>query len=226
MGENFDPAQPVPPPAELRPRKWVSTGLAWTILCVAPHMERKVAAALGPKSRENPHGVGLQVYVPAETYLPKTANVARSHRPWRPRTRALIPGVIFALLPDDRALDLARGNHAVRRVMCRDDGRPVAVPSIEIATLIWFEAWGLFDSTKRVSGARKGRRRGKRGSGEFESRWKHGQRVKIAEGAFAGFIGTIMRTDREDRLSVLISIFGRETPVELDESEIEGEGEA
>lgn len=219
MGEKFDPAQPIPQPAELRPPKPTST---WTILCVAPHMERKVAEALGPKTKEAPHGAGLTVYVPLEKYLPRAANVARAHCPWRPRTRALIPGVIFASLPDDRALDIARANHAVRRIMCRD-GRPVKVPAIEVGALILAEAFGAYDSTRKVSGARKGRRRGKRGSGMVESRWKSGQRVTIAEGPFAGFLAEIVRADREDRIEAMISVFGRMTALTLDETMIEGE---
>lgn len=216
MGETFEPAQSAPRPAELRPKpKWTSTGPPWTILCVAPHMERKVAETL----RE----AGLTVHVPVETYLPKTANVAKAYRPWKPRTRPLIPGYVFAELPDEAALDLARANANVR-LWCRE-GLPITVPALVVGTLVWFEGGGLFDRTRKTSGARNGRRRGKRGAPGFESRWKSGQRVKIGDGPFAGFIGTIMRADRDDRIEVLVSIFGRETPVQLDERDIEEEGE-
>lgn len=216
MGEKFDGAQPAPRPSDLSLPK-AKRG-AWAILCVMPLMERKVAEVLRDVLK-------LQVYVPIETYLPKTANVARSHKPWRPRTRPVIPGVIFALLDSDEAIDRARKNDAVRRILCSNDGRPVAVPAIDIGSMILFEAWGAYDSTRKVSGARSGRRRGKRGVGDPESRWKSGQRVKIGDGAFAGFIGTVLRADRDDRIEVLISIFGRETPVQLDERDIAEEGE-
>lgn len=43
-----------------------------------------------------------------------------------------------------------------------------------------------------------------------------GQEVEIADGPFAGFIGIIDMVDREsEHLTVMVSIFGRMTPVEL-----------
>lgn len=44
-----------------------------------------------------------------------------------------------------------------------------------------------------------------------------GEAVKITDGPFADFLGTINEMDEEKgRVKVLVSIFGRETPVELD----------
>ncbi|KKP35816.1 MAG: Transcription antitermination protein nusG [candidate division TM6 bacterium GW2011_GWF2_32_72] len=43
-----------------------------------------------------------------------------------------------------------------------------------------------------------------------------GSEVEIKDGPFAGFIGTVDSVDQEnERLSVMVSIFGRLTPVEL-----------
>jgi transcription antitermination factor NusG len=44
-----------------------------------------------------------------------------------------------------------------------------------------------------------------------------GQRVPIQEGPFAGFFGEIVKADRADRIEVMVEIFGRASPVELDE---------
>lgn len=203
--------------AASRAPKWTSGGPAWTILNTAPHMERKVAEWLTDEAKRV--GVAMRVYVPIETYLPKTANVARSSRPWRPRTRPLIPGYVFAELPSDQALDVARSNANVR-LMCRE-GRPVTASALAVGMIALFEAWGAYDSTRRASGARRGGRRGKRGGGVHQSRWKSGQRVKIGEGPFMGFIATIQKADREDRMEALIDIFGRSTPIVIDEAMIE-----
>ena len=44
-----------------------------------------------------------------------------------------------------------------------------------------------------------------------------GDRVKITDGPFKDFDGTINEVDPEKgRVKVLVTIFGRETPVELD----------
>jgi transcription antitermination factor NusG len=224
MGETFEPYEPVwPEDLRQETRAECLARLAacpnpWSILLITPNMERRVAETL-TEAR-------LTVYVPIETYRPKPVNVARAHRPWRPRTRPLIPGYLFADLTDDRHLDIARANHAVRRIMCRE-GVPITIGAEDMRKIILDEAEGAFDFAKRASGASKGRhrgKRGKRGAGAEPSRWKSGHRVKVAEGPFAGFIGTIIKADRMDRIEVLVSIFGRQTPVEMDEGDIEGEG--
>lgn len=51
----------------------------------------------------------------------------------------------------------------------------------------------------------------------FKTRFSVGEAVKITDGPFSDFLGTINEMDEEKgRVKVLVSIFGRETPVELD----------
>ena len=51
----------------------------------------------------------------------------------------------------------------------------------------------------------------------FKTKFSVGEAVKITDGPFADFLGTIDELDEEKgRVKVLVSIFGRETPVELD----------
>jgi len=50
------------------------------------------------------------------------------------------------------------------------------------------------------------------------------QSVKISDGAFAGWTGIVSEINEErSKLKVLVNIFGRETPVELDFTQIEVE---
>ncbi len=54
-------------------------------------------------------------------------------------------------------------------------------------------------------------------SPSFKSNLTVGEAVKIIEGPFAEFLGSIESIDEErGKVKVLVSIFGRETPVELD----------
>jgi transcriptional antiterminator NusG len=55
-----------------------------------------------------------------------------------------------------------------------------------------------------------------------EVRIRIGERVKIIDGPFTDFFGTVdeVMGDKE-RLRVLVSFFGRETPVELDFLQVE-----
>jgi len=51
----------------------------------------------------------------------------------------------------------------------------------------------------------------------FKAKFSKGEAVKIVDGPFADFLGTIDQIDEEKgKVKVLVSIFGRETPVELD----------
>jgi transcriptional antiterminator NusG len=51
----------------------------------------------------------------------------------------------------------------------------------------------------------------------FKTRFSKGEAVKITDGPFADFLGAIDEIDEQKgKVKVLVSIFGRETPVELD----------
>jgi transcription termination/antitermination protein NusG len=52
---------------------------------------------------------------------------------------------------------------------------------------------------------------------KFKAKFSTGEAVKITDGPFSDFIGTIEQIDEnKGKVKVLVSIFGRETPVELD----------
>jgi transcriptional antiterminator NusG len=52
---------------------------------------------------------------------------------------------------------------------------------------------------------------------KFKAKFSLGEAVKIVDGPFADFLGTIDNIDEDKgKLRVVVSIFGRETPVELD----------
>lgn len=52
---------------------------------------------------------------------------------------------------------------------------------------------------------------------KFKTKFSVGEAVKITDGPFADFIGSIEAIDEQrGKVRVLISVFGRETPVELD----------
>ena len=48
-----------------------------------------------------------------------------------------------------------------------------------------------------------------------------GDSVKVTEGPFATFVGTVEAVSEKGKLKVNVSIFGRPTPVELDVSQVE-----
>jgi transcriptional antiterminator NusG len=57
---------------------------------------------------------------------------------------------------------------------------------------------------------------------KFKVQFEKGQSVRVTDGPFAEFIGTVDEVHPErNKVRVLVSIFGRETPVELDFLQIE-----
>lgn len=52
---------------------------------------------------------------------------------------------------------------------------------------------------------------------KFQATFSTGEAIKIIEGPFTDMLGTVNKLDEEKgKVTVLVSIFGRETPVELD----------
>ena len=51
--------------------------------------------------------------------------------------------------------------------------------------------------------------------------YSEGDSVKVIEGPFASFVGTVETVSPNGKLKVNVSIFGRPTPVELDDTQVE-----
>jgi len=52
---------------------------------------------------------------------------------------------------------------------------------------------------------------------KYRAKFSTGEAVRIIDGPFSEFLGTVEEIDEEKgKVKVLVSIFGRETPVELD----------
>ena len=52
---------------------------------------------------------------------------------------------------------------------------------------------------------------------KYETKFSVGEAIKIIDGPFAEFLGTIQEVDKEKgKLKVFVSFFGRETSVEID----------
>lgn len=199
----------------LRIQQWlrrIPASPPWNILRVAPNMERRVRDTLAE--------AGLQVYVPVETRWPKGYRLMTKAEKLRakPITRPLVPGLVFAVLPDDDAINLVNENKAARLLKAGDG--PLKVRAQDIGVLAFWEACHEFDETWAPPLRRNGSKRGRRKK-DHNARWKGGERVKVTHGPFAGLFGEVLRASREDRVEVLMTIFGRETPAEVEEGWLE-----
>ena len=61
---------------------------------------------------------------------------------------------------------------------------------------------------------------------EIEVRYKVGDRVRISDGPLESFTGVVEEIDAEkNKVTVVVSMFGRETPVEMELEQVEVEGD-
>jgi len=115
--------------------------------------------------------------------------------------KKVFPGYVFVeMVMDDRAWYLLRNTSGVTGFV-GSDAAPTPLPREEV------------DSILRAIGG-EGLRR--------QPAWQVSEVVRVLTGPFAEFTGTIQSIDENrEKATVLISIFGRDTPVELDFSHIE-----
>lgn len=124
-----------------------------------------------------------------------------------PKRERLFPGyVLVRMLMDDSSWYVARNTPGVTGFISADDeqdrrAKPLPLTDAEVAAIL-----------RRMESARP---RAKIGITKGES-------VKIVDGPFKDFIGEVDEVDSDKgKVKVLVSFFGRETPVELDFLQVE-----
>lgn len=124
-----------------------------------------------------------------------------------PKRVRLYPGYIMVQMEmDDESWYVVRNTPGVTGFVSSDDereGRPKPVA---------LEPWEVEDILHQIESETPKPRIG----------YTKGQSVRITDGPFADFIGTVDDVDTDKgKVSVLVSFFGRETPVELDFLQVE-----
>ena len=116
--------------------------------------------------------------------------------------RKVFPGYVFVeMVLDDNTWYLVKSTTGVIGFV--GDNKPTAVKNSEIQAI----QSALAESESRPL---------------IRPTWSVGQPVRVMSGPFADFTGSIQEINApKDKVKVLISIFGRDTPVELEFSQIE-----
>ena len=118
-------------------------------------------------------------------------------------TRNFMPGYVFIRMePDDELFKMIREVNGVSQFVGADD-KPSVLREDEVKNVL-----GLIEDKKDKP--------------KVEIKVRIGDQVKVTEGPFANFIGTVESIDHDRaRLRVTVSIFGRSTPVDLAVLEVE-----
>jgi transcriptional antiterminator NusG len=171
----------------------------WYILKVQSNRERSIAEALQRKIKiEGLDRYFDQVIVPTEKVTEFKAGKKKVVE------RKLYPGyiVVHMCINDDTWF-------AVRETSGIGDftgsaGKPTAMLANEVARIVKKDEEEVSESPK------------------LNINFKIGDRVKIKEGTFESFEGEVHQIDEQNgRISVMINIFGRSTPVELEYWQVE-----
>jgi transcriptional antiterminator NusG len=164
---------------------------------VKANLEKRVQAL-------NMQGLIYQVLIPAEEVV--------EHKEGKKELvkRKLFPGYVFVQV--DLGDDLAEVNEAWEAVR----GTPGVTGFVGTATRPVPLAPNEVQHLLEVSGLA-----GKREAPKTQVSFKEGDQVRVVSGPFADFSGTVGEVNHErSKVKVLVSIFGRETPVELDFSQV------
>ena len=185
------------PPTEPTATVPPSGGLKWYIVHTYSGHENKARLTLLERVRNN----GLtdffgQVLVPTESVMEVKAGQRRT------TTRKFFPGYMFVQMAlDDRTFSLVKNTPKITGFL--GGNKPTPVPESQITGLQTNIAEGKTKPKARVV---------------FEA----GDKVRVVEGPFANFSATVeeVKPDKQ-KVKVLVSIFGRSTPVELDFTQVE-----
>lgn len=182
-------------------------GLAWYVVRAVSGQEKKVKAYLDIEITRQ----GMDKFIP-EVMIPMEKVYEMRNGKKRVRERNYFPGYILV------SADLSNGEveHLIKSVpnvmgfLGDEDGgsvsrKPVPLRQSEVNRIL-----GRVDElTEDVS---------------LDVSYMAGESIKVMDGPFSGFSGTIQEVfEDKKKLSVVVKIFGRNTPVELSYMQVEKE---
>jgi len=163
----------------------------WYIVHTASGHEKKVAAALQQRVKS----FGMEELIP-EVLIPTQEKIVISDGRKKAVRERLFPGYVMVKMILTNDTWVVVRNTAGVTGFVGAGGRPTPLPQSEVAAILQFT---------------------KMEAPKLEVTFEEGETVKIIDGPFTDFLGKVDEIDREKgKVKVLVSIFGRETPVELD----------
>jgi len=173
----------------------------WYSVSVLSNFEKKVAEQIRTAVAEN--GLGAEI----EEVLVPTEEVIEIRRGKKVSTeRRFMPGYVLVRMEmSDRGYHLVNSINRVTGFL-GPQGRPMPMRDAEVQAILGRVAEGEEQPRTLI-------------------RFEVGEKVKVNDGPFEDFDGMIEEVDEDSqRLKVSVSIFGRETPVELEFTQVTKQG--
>lgn len=170
--------------------------LQWYVIHTYSGHEKKVAETL----KQRIEASNLQEKI-QEIFVPTQKKVIASGGEKKEIEDKLFPGyILLKMVVDDETWPVVRNTAGVTGFV-GIEGKPTPLPQEEVEGI---QKFAKLEAPK------------------YEAGFKKGESVKIIEGPFSEFVGKVEDLDEDrGRLKVLVSIFGRETPVDLDFLQVE-----
>lgn len=163
----------------------------WYVVHTYSGHEHKVAITL--KQRAESAGFTDRLF---KMFIPQQQKIVVSEGRKRTTDEKLFPGyLIIQMLMDDDSWYIVRSTPGVTGFVGMGS-TPTPLPEAEVRTLMKFA---------------------KMEAPKFEAKFSVDDSVKIIDGPFREFLGKVDEVNEDQgKVKVLVSVFGRETPVELD----------
>lgn len=169
----------------------ISTKPEWYVVHVYSGHEQKVTATLKKRIKSlNSEDKIFDIIIPTQEKIEIKEGKRKNVR------ERILPGYILVkmILSDDTWF-IVRNTPGVTGFVGFAN-RPIPLPDAEVKTIFKYS---------------------KMQAPKFKTAFSKGEAVKIVDGPFADFVGAVDEINEDQgKLKVLVSIFGRETPVELD----------
>lgn len=196
MADAETEAPPAPPDDELEPEPAPDDGREWFVVHTYSGYENRVKANLEHRIKSMDMGDKIfQVVVPTEDEIEVKGGQRRTV------ARKVFPGYILVqMLMDESSWYVVRNTQGVTGFVGTGT-EPTPLDEKEVAQI-------LKQMTAETPRVKVG--------------FQVGQSVRIVDGPFTDFVGSVDTINREKgKVRVLVSFFGRETPVELDFLQVE-----
>lgn len=170
----------------------------WYVAHALSGYENRVTKTL--KERILNHNMADQF---AEIIVPEETVVTNVNGKKRNIKKKFFPGyVLIKMVMSDQSWHLVKDTDKITGFVGGTKAKPQPISDEEAAYMLG----------QATDGAKKTR---------SSASYNAGDSVKVIEGPFASFVGTVEAVNANGKLKVNVSIFGRPTPVELDDTQVE-----
>lgn len=176
-------------------KKIVNPNAKWYVLNIRTGYESSIQKEI----RQRIEATGMEDKI-LEILVPVQKKIVVKKGKQDIKEEKIFPGyVLIKMELNDRTWDLVRNTEGVRGFV-KIDKYPRPLPESEVNAIMKFQ------EVEQPS---------------YQTSFSVGEAVKIIDGAFADFIGSVEEIDNtKGKIKVLISFLGREAPVELDLSQV------